>query len=190
MKSYLILLSALAVAIGALAAPVRADSVVDVTDTVKEIFRVRSGGTLIVDVDHGNIVVDTIRANEVRIELERTVSVSDADEAKRILERHEYQFEQDGNDVLIRSQIDSDGWFWSRRGRERLRIKATIQVPEQYNVEFSAGAGNVSVADLGGSVSGRTGAGNIVLGMMNGSIEISTGSGNVDASGARGAVKV
>lgn len=170
--------------------PANADGLVDITDTVKEVFKVRPGGTLVIDIDHGNIIVETTRANEVRIELERSVSVGDASDAKRILERHEYSFNQSGNDVEVRSRFDADGSFWGRRGKERVRVKATVQIPERYNVDFTSGAGNVMLADIGGSVNGRTGAGNVKVGSVRGELNVSSGSGNIEVSGARGPVIV
>ena len=45
---------------------------------------------------------------------------------------------------------------------------ATIEVPEDYNVDFRTGAGNVDIEDLYGSVDGRTGAGNVFIGEIDG----------------------
>ncbi|MFW5955430.1 MAG: DUF4097 family beta strand repeat-containing protein [Rhodothermales bacterium] len=170
--------------------PVRAEETTDITDTVKEVFKVRPGGTLVVDIDHGNISVRTDRGDEVRIELVRRVSSTSADEAKRLLERNAYSFEQRGNDVEIRSRLDGDGSFWSRRGRDRLRVSLEVVVPEEYSVDFTTGAGNVTLGDIGGQVEGRTGAGNLKLGAVHGEVHVSSGSGNIDIRGARGAARI
>ncbi len=162
----------------------------DIIDTVKESFKVQTGGTLIIDIDNGSIVVETTRAHEVRIELERSVAVTDAAEAKRVLERHEYSIAQLGNNVEVRSRFDGAASFFGRRNRDRMRLRATIQIPEQYNVDFTSGSGNVHLADIGGSVHGRTGAGNVLIGRVDGELNVSSGSGNIELSGARGSVTV
>ncbi len=165
-------------------------TVVDITDTVKEAFKVRPGGTLVLGVDNGNIFIETISSNEVRIELQRTVEVTDSEEARRILERHEYSFAQVGNDVEIRSRFDGGNSFWRRQNRDRMRLRVTVQIPESYNVDFSSGAGNIHLGDIGGSVTGRTGMGNVIIGRASGSIDVSSGSGNIELGGAGGSVAV
>jgi DUF4097 and DUF4098 domain-containing protein YvlB len=162
----------------------------DITDTVKEVIKVRGAGTLSIDVDNGNITVETIRASEVRIEIERVVGVSSRDDARRILERHEYSFDQRGDNVTVRSRVGSETSLWNRRSRDRIRVNIRVQVPEQYNVDFTSGAGNITLGDLGGSVKGRTGAGNIRVGAVQGELVIDTGSGNIEVAGVRGPVRI
>lgn len=177
---------ALAVALPALASPIGT-----ARDTVKRSFSVRPGGTLMVDVDFGNVTIETATDGMVRVEIDRLTEQRNEDEAKRLLSRHEWRIEQDGNDVVVESRFDrdSDGFF--RRGhRAGLRIQVRVIVPTNYNVDFKTGAGNVSVADLRGNVSGTTGAGNIELGEITGDVEIRSGSGNVDVVGVDGRVEV
>lgn len=162
----------------------------DVTDTIKEVINVRDGGTIFIDVDIGNIMVESIRASEVRIELERTVNVASSADARRILERHQYSFDRKGNDVTIQSRLESEGSIWNRRSRDRIRISVRVQVPENYHVDFSSGAGNVSMGNIGGTVKGKTGAGNINIGAVRGEVTVDTGSGNVEVSGAQGTVRI
>jgi hypothetical protein len=162
----------------------------DVTDTIKEVISVRDGGTLFIDVDIGNISVESIRASEVRIELERTVNVASSADARRILERHQYSFDRKGNDVTIQSRLESEGSIWNRRSRDRIRISVRVQVPENYHIDFSSGAGNVSMGNIGGTVKGKTGAGNINIGAVRGEVTVDTGSGNVEVNGAQGTVRI
>jgi hypothetical protein len=165
-------------------------STADITDTVKEVLRVGRTGAAIIDVDNGNITVETVRVSEVRIEIERTVSVSSTNEAQRLLERHTYSIERRGDDVHITSNLGSEGGLWGRRGRERVRVHVRVQVPENFDLRFKSGAGNVNLGSLGGKVEGRTGAGNIKVGSVRGEVNIDTGSGNVEISGAQGAVRI
>jgi hypothetical protein len=162
----------------------------DVRDTVKKSFKVRSGGTLYIDIDQGNVEVESVRGDLVRIEIIRSVDVDDRDEAKSIFARHDLSIEQDGNNVSIESRFDQSSNRWRLpRGRERVRIEVRVQVPQHFNVDFSSGVGNVAIGSVRGEVKGRTGAGNIDIGAVDGVVSVASGSGNVQLRGASGRVE-
>lgn len=155
-----------------------------VRDVVKKSYDVRPDGTLYLDMDHGNIEIETTSGDRVLIELERNAKANDRDTAERMLERHEYAFDKRGNDVHILSRYDGDkGMFRKWRHQTQFKINVRIQVPERYNVDFSSGAGNVEIVDLEGLIEGRTGAGNIELDNVRGILDISSGAGNIDIEG-------
>lgn len=169
---------------------VRANDVVDITDTVKRSYKVQPGGTLFLDMDHGNVDVVLRRGNEVRVEVERVATTDDRSSAQRIFDRHELSIEERSSNVYIESRFDRNDSFWGRlRSQEQLRVRVRIEVPDRYNVEFSTGAGNVIVGNVAGRVHGRTGAGNIRIGAVNGPIDVASGSGNIYIEGARGVVE-
>ena len=158
----------------------------DIRDTVKKSFKVRPGGTLYMDIDHGNLEVTTVRSEAVLVEVERIVEEDDA-EAREILERHHLSMEQRGNDVSIDSRIGDRDGLWDRiRSHGQIRVRVYVSVPERYNVDFKTGAGNVSIADLVGRVEGQTGAGNVDIGDIAGTVDVSTGSGNISIHAADG----
>ena len=137
-----------------------------------------------IDIDHGNIEVETTSENRVLIELERIAKADDEEIAQRMLDRHEYAFDKRSNDVYIRSRYDDDKGFLKKwRRRTRLKIHVVVRVPERYSVDFSSGAGNVDIVDVEGLIEGRTGAGNIVIDGVRGIVEISSGAGNVEIAG-------
>jgi len=163
-------------------------------DKKKFQFDVRPGGTLYLDVDRATIQVETAMENAVYVELDRSVSGVSAEEEKAILEMNEYDVSKDGNNVVIESRFeesDRDSWSWrnSRRNRN-FKMKITVRVPVEYNVDFESGAGNVDIADLRGEVSGRTGAGNVTVGRIDGPVEVSSGAGNIDVKSVVGYVDV
>jgi hypothetical protein len=163
----------------------------DVKDTIKKSFEVSSGGRLYVDLDHGTVEVRAGGGSGVSVEVEREVDVDSKTDAKRILEDHELEFSQDGDDVTIRSRYDGDGGLWSGwKDRARMSIKVLVRVPENYDVDFATGAGNVTVRDISGDVDGTTGAGNITIGQVDGSVEIRSGSGNIEIAGVSGELEV
>ena len=153
-------------------------------DVIKKEYTVRPGGTLYLDLDHGNIEVEVTSSHKVMIELERVARAEDRVTAKAALAHHEYAFDKKGDDVHVRSRFNRDrGGVLNWRKRSRLRIRLVVRVPEHYNVEFSNGAGNVEIVDVAGRVAGRTGAGNIVVNGVSGHVDISSGAGNVEVAG-------
>jgi len=162
----------------------------DIKDTVKKSFKVRGGGTLFLDIDHGNVEVEPHSGNEVFIEVERTVKSDDRDDAKRIIDRHDLALEERSNDVYIESRFDSESGFWGRMSsRTEMKIRVKVHIPRRYNVDFSSGAGNVKVGTVSGRVHGRTGAGNIEIGAVDGPVDVASGSGNIEILGALGHVE-
>ncbi|GMQ81309.1 MAG: DUF4097 family beta strand repeat-containing protein [Rhodothermia bacterium] len=163
-------------------------------DIIKARFDVRPGGTLYIDIDRGLIDIEASGDDEVYVELVRDVRGVSSDEEKAILEQHEYDISKDGNNVVIESRFDADNngsWSWKRLRKKKIfKLTVTIRVPERYNIDFENGAGNVEIADLDGTVVGRTGAGNIVVGDINGPVDISSGAGNIDIESVVGYVDV
>ena len=154
-------------------------------DVVKKSYDVRPGGTLHLDIDHGNIQVEPGDNDRVLIELERIADADSREEAEQVLANHEYAFDNRGNDVFIRSRYDKEKkGFMNRWNRStRLKINVIVHVPARYNVDFSSGAGNVGIEDLVGHIEGRTGAGNISVVDVRGYVEIASGAGNIDMEG-------
>ena len=167
----------------------------DIEDIVTKTFDVRSGGTLYLELDYGNIEVEVGDRNEVEIEMVRRVRVNSEREAREILEElHEYSFDKNRDDVMIESNFrgkDSGrGGRWNRGGQKKFEVTVKVRVPELYNVDFVTGAGNVEIEDIEGEVNGKTGAGNVEISDMNGSIDIVSGAGNVDIEGITESVEV
>ncbi|MEM6647534.1 MAG: hypothetical protein AAF730_14915 [Bacteroidota bacterium] len=186
-------LASIALLIAALPALAFADDTVqDYTDTVKEVFEVDRGGTLYVDMDHGNMDIDVVRGEEVRIEVERRVEGRySRSEAEEVLRYHELDLVQRGDDVVIESRFDKEKGFWGRRNeRNKLRVKVRVSVPDRYNVQFTTGAGNVGIVDVDGDIEGRTGAGNITVSDTRGELEIETGAGNLSIRDIEGEAEV
>lgn len=166
---------------------------IDVKDTVRESFKVDAGGTLTIDLDFGNVEIETTSEDIVQIELERVVNVDNDEDAREFLNRfHQYDFKLRGDDVTIMSKYvgrenrGRRGW----RGQKRLKIKLKVRIPENYNVDFHTGAGNITISDMDGELTGTTGAGNVNIGRINGIIDVSSGAGNISVIGGEGRVEI
>lgn len=163
--------------------------VIDITDIVKRTFPAQRGGQLEIDADQGNVEIVSGKSSEVRIAVERIVSVNTKEEAKAVLESHNLVIDRKGSTIWVHSRVEKDRFAWKRSG-ERLRIKIIVEVPDEYDLEIASGAGNVSVGDVKGWASVRTGAGNVTIGDTDGDLEIFSGSGNIEIRTTKGDVRV
>ena len=153
------------------------------SSVISQEFDVRPGGTVFLDLDNGTIEVEVGARNRLTVELERTTKSRDRETFEAMLDRHDYELEQEGNDVTVWSRFGRDqrGVRWQRRAR--VRVKVLLTVPQSYNVTFESGAGNVEITKLHGAIEGHTGAGNIVIEKHRGTLDLTSGAGNMNVSG-------
>jgi hypothetical protein len=150
-------------------------------DVIKKGFNVGEGGTLRLDRANGNIKIVS-GGSGVAVEITRKAHGRDAE--KR-LQDHKITFSQDGNDVTIVSDDDSDrgfhGWFnW-----DDYDVQWNIRVPAHYNVDVSTSGGSIDLADNGGTTIARTSGGDIETGRLGGEATLKTSGGSIKvASGA------
>ena len=172
------------------AAPVSAEpsgDVNDIKDTVKQTYDVEPGGTLRVEMDHGNLEVEATRGDRVYIEVERLIHVEDREKAQEVLSEHQLEFEGDEDEVFIRSKFPEDSKIW--RGRSRIKVLVRVRVPVHYNVEFATGIGNVWIVDVEGTIDGKTGAGNIEIEAVRGEVALRSGTGGILLTDIRGPIE-
>ncbi|HET6567268.1 MAG TPA: DUF4097 family beta strand repeat-containing protein [Rhodothermales bacterium] len=163
----------------------------DLRDTIKETFKVRPGGTLHIDIDHGDVQVTSAQGNEVLVEVERIAETNDRSDAADMFKRHSVSLEQREGDVYVKGRYDEAGSTWGRwRDHSKLRVRVFVRVPDRYNVDFTSGAGNIEITNLQGNVSGSTGAGNLKLTSIRGTTELTSGSGNVVVNQATGRIEI
>ncbi len=163
----------------------------DIKHTIKKTFDVEPGGTLELDVDRGNVWVKTGSSSVVRFEIERTIAVDNEKDAKRIFDQHKVDFAHKSDGVRMESKFEKGGWNWKHwRNKDQFRVKVTVTVPEEYDVEVVVGAGNVGIASLEGDIEISSGAGNVDVDHIEGDVEVVTGTGNVGIKSIDGTVEV
>lgn len=171
MRRTIILIAALTLTVSAFAAE----------DVIKKGFSVSDGGTLRLDGANGKIRVVT-GGTGVAVEITRK---ADGRRAERIMRDHKITFDQQGNDVIIESDIDNDNsWFsWD----DDYEVQWNIRVPDRYNVEVETSGGSIEVDDIDGTVDARTSGGGIKTGRISreGTLKTSGGSISVAGGGAR-----
>lgn len=148
-----------------------------------ESFRVRSGGTLRLDLGSENVTVRTVRGDRARVVVEGR-----GRDAASEFQRRRFSARAEGRDLVVRTDPP-------RRRRSMSRIDAqfqvTVEVPRRYSAELDLGSGNVDVASLQGDLRVDVGSGNVRVADVDGDrIVLDTGSGNVSARSLRGAVRI
>ena len=172
----------------------------NVSDTVRKSFTVRPGGTLTIDADFGSIDVrGSSTADQVTIQVKRSVRTNDRERAKDVLDELEMDFRQSGDDVVVTARYDRHdrGWGfldffdWSNdSGRGRLRLEYHVTVPSRYNLELRTSGGNIAVDDLEGRADVRTSGGNLMIGRIDGPVTGHTSGGNIVVARSIGKTEV
>jgi len=150
-------------------------------ESIKKSFEVNEGGHLILDSDIGSIEVISSNKNRVEVDV-----FFDSDE---IPEDYDIQFDQQGNDVLIRASYKKSDIFggW---GNRRLKVRYFITVPKKYNVDLETSGGSITVDDLQGEVRSKTSGGSLKFGEIIGSVWGKTSGGSIMLEGCRGKADV
>jgi DUF4097 and DUF4098 domain-containing protein YvlB len=162
----------------------------EITDVVKQAFKVGPGGQVRVEVDRGNVEITTTPELMVYVEVIRTLEVDRVEEAQRLLQHHRLELRQEDNQILISSALSRDGEGWrGRRRRSPLQVHIRIRVPQRFDVSVSSDAGNVEIRDLQGTVESETGAGNVSLRNLRGNVVVKTGAGNLETDDLKGHLK-
>jgi DUF4097 and DUF4098 domain-containing protein YvlB len=158
-------------------------------EQVSKRFTVQPGGKLVVDVDFGSVDVRTSDANQVSVEVVRTVKRGDKEDEEAFLKERPVTFAQDGNTVTVRSRAATkQGWSW--RGAQKTQGKYTITVPAQFNAQVKTSGGSINIADLRGETTVKTSGGSLKLMGIQGPVDGHTAGGSVKVTECKGPVTV
>lgn len=147
-------------------------------DTIRKGFNVAPGGTLRLDAGVGAIKIVT-GGTGVAIEIIRK---ADGRSAEQRMREHKIDFAQNGNDVVITSDIEErwNRWF----SGDDYEVQWNIRVPSQYNLDVKTSGGSIDLADIGGTVEAHTSGGSISTGRLSGKSELDTSGGSITVDGA------
>ena len=150
-----------------------------------------SGGSLVVDVDFGNIEVTTNSTDDVAIHVWRKISWGSAEKEKKYLSDNSVVIGQEGNTVTVRSRPkvkEKSGWFGGF-GKQN-EAKYTIQVPARFNARPNTSGGDIVVSNLTGEVKADTSGGELRFVQLHGTLNGGTSGGNIHAAGCDGPIKL
>jgi DUF4097 and DUF4098 domain-containing protein YvlB len=177
----------------------------DINDNIHRSFNVRPGGRLVVDIDEGDIDVRSGAGSAVVVDVQRTARTSSESKAKDIFSRYETTVSQSGDSVTVKIDHEGDGWFHFNFGDE-IRIKTTVTVPHDFNLDLETSGGDVVVTNvhgivdthtsggdlnfkgIDGTLTGDTSGGDITLTQGSGQATLHTSGGDIEINGARGPI--
>jgi DUF4097 and DUF4098 domain-containing protein YvlB len=160
--------------------------------TIERTLQVQPGGTLTVEASFGSIEVLTGSGNNVAVRVEREVRDRYSSDESRILNEHQVNISQSGNDVRVETEVSEsarDRWRDDYRGTP-LSVEIVVTVPSTYNVDLDTAGGHIEVADLSGEVRANTSGGHMTFGNIDGSINADTSGGHIELRGSSGTVDV
>src|SRR5262245_1493465 len=101
---------------------------------IQRTFSVRPGGRLIMDVEPGSIEVKTTSDSRIVVDVFRKVERAGDYRADEILRQHEVNFEQQGNDLMIRAKFPHENFrLWRRHG---LKVSYVVSIQDEFNVDI------------------------------------------------------
>jgi len=148
-------------------------------DVIRKGFNVGDGGTLRLDGAVGSIRVVT---GGTGVAFEITRKAEDR-AAEKLLREHRITFEQRGNDVIVKSDLDRDGFGWFRWDGD-YEVQWNIRVPDRYNVDVATSGGSIRIDEIQGTVEARTSGGSIQTGRIAGEGTLKTSGGSITVDGA------
>lgn len=151
-------------------------------------FSVQPGGRLVMDVEPGSIEVRTSGDSQIVVDVYRKAERAGDSRAEEILSQHEVNFEQQGNDLIIRAKFRGDeSRRWRRHG---LQTRYVVSIPTVFNVDLKTSGGGIRVDDLRGEVRVKTSGGGLQFGKIEGPIFGNTSGGGINLAGCNGKVEI
>src|SRR5262249_42346793 len=129
---------------------------------IQRTFSVRPGGRLMMDVEPGSIEVKTTNDSRIVVDIFRKVERAGDYRAEEILRQHEVNFEQQGNDLMIRAKFPHEYFrLWRRPG---LQVRYVVSIRTEFNVDLKTSGGGIGVDDRRGEVRVKTSGGGLQSG--------------------------
>lgn len=155
------------------------------SDDFQEHIAVEPGGTLRVDLDLGEVEIESHDADTVRIETRAGGWPWTVD----------FELEQDGRDVrLVSTTTTAEGVLaqtarWALWPFQLLRVDVRVWVPRDYSVDAETAAGGIDVSDVTGDAYLRTAGGRIELENVVGDVDVSSAGGRIEIEEVDGTVR-
>lgn len=141
-------------------------------EIIVKTFQVNPGENLNVEIDPGNIEIETWTKNEIRIEII----------SKKKYEVDELISEKKGNTVKFHLKLE-EGWNNS--------VTVKVNSPSEFNFNLNTTGGNISIeGNILGLLDAESDGGNISFEGVNGKVRVNTNGGNISGDNIQGYVKL
>lgn len=158
-------------------------------DALTKSLAVPANGTLVVDIDFGNIEVTSHSSNEVQIDVHRKVTLRTEAAETAFLAERPIVVNTDGSTVTVRARKPGKrvGWNW---GGSKLEGKYVIKVPAAFAAELHTQGGKIEVKNLAGGVKSNTSGGSLSFHGIQGGIDGDTSGGSIQVEDSVGTLKL
>jgi hypothetical protein len=174
------------IALGCLAQPLLQAATTE--SNLSKTFPAKPGGHLVVDADRGSIEITTGDRSDVAIDVKRKIPRASPAQAADVFAAHEVTFDQDGDRVEVHAKFKQGFRQVFNRGAGNMEVRYEIQVPRRFNLDLRTAAGNVTCADIEGSVKARVSGGGLKFAAVKGPFDGTTAAGNIDVERTSGPV--
>ena len=154
----------------------------DIERVIDNSFDTVKGETLNLKTDIGSVEISTHALNEVLVKILLRTNTSNKLKAEEIIDNFKLSFDDTGDIVNIKGEFLDRRFWWNNR----LDVRFTIVVPEEYNLTIMTAGGNIKITDIQGLVDLNTSGGNITMGKITGMAHARTSGGNITLAGATG----
>lgn len=142
--------------------------------TIEESFAVKSGGRLDLSTDLGSVEVISHEAPEVIVAIK--FEGLDKDDVN-------VAFDHQGADLSIDTDVKRTYW-------RHQRIRYSVTVPSEYDLDIETAGGSISVEDVKGKIDAETSGGSLYFNHIVGDIKGHTSGGSIDVKDADGKVNI
>ncbi len=156
---------------------------------VEKSFPVQPGGTLHVATQGGDVRVAVSADPVVKVVATEKIKANSEAAADEILKKLKLTMELRGNDVVATAEYDGEhGLHWG--SWPPVEVSFLVTVPSRYSAELRTSGGNITSADLDGTLRARTSGGDVKLGKISGEVEAASSGGDVSLAGGGAGVKL
>ena len=140
-------------------------------------FPVSAGGTLALTTDVGSVTVTGGSGPEVIVSA--LIEGRSSDVEKFVIEA-----QQVGTGVEVTGKMPKS--FWRFLQGSNFDVSFTISIPRNFNVRLHTAGGNVSIANVNGTIEGETSGGDVALKQSEGTANLGTSGGDIHVESVKG----
>lgn len=141
--------------------------------TVEHRTTLPAGGTLDVDTSSGSITITGTETTECHVVATITARAPSAEEAQELAEQVEIRLEQSSDTLKVRAEKPT------LSNNRSISVSYAITTPRRTNVQCHSSYGSLNLADLEGTVNGKTSSGSIEAENIVGATNLDTSYGSV-----------
>jgi DUF4097 and DUF4098 domain-containing protein YvlB len=155
-------------------------------------FNAAPGGTLVVDVDFGQIQVKTNADQQVVVDVWRRVTRGRKADEEAFLKSRPVQFSASGGTIRVESRGKPEVRFslFSRSWSSRNEATYTISVPSNFKLQLKTAGGGIGVKETTGDVNARTSGGKLDFAGVRGSLDGHTSGGGIYVRNCEGDIQI